>query len=495
MESGATYTPESVQAELDRQLFHLKTLYDVSHELLGLLEVKAILKNFLFMTTGNFGVVHGFVLVHDVRAQGPQQMVSIGFGDTELLIPEKELDTLLQEHPSGSVLTRNANATQQPFDFLPPDIIIALPFHVDNDCTGCLGLGSKIIGEPYTEDDKDLLKTLVNNLVVSVKNARASEALQEAYEEVSSLNKAKDKAINHLSHELKTPLASLLGALAQLKRKLAPVPQEEWQRTMERADRNLQRLIDLQFEVEDIMLDREYKSLALLSKLLDQCADVLETLALEQSGNGDLVQRIRERIEESFGTRDLEPEEIALDRFVAEKIEQLKPLFSHRELELHTEIQRTTPIRIPRDPLDKLFIGLTKNSVENTPDEGKIEISVKNRRRGVELVVHDYGVGIPEQHRKRIFEGFYPTQEIIAYSSKKPFEFNAGGKGADLLRLNIFSERFGFKLDMSSSRCRHIPLESDICPGRVSTCRFCTGPDDCFGSGETVFTAFFPLPR
>ena len=485
--------PESIQTELDRQLFHLKTLYDVSHELLGLLEVKAILKNFLFMTTGNFGVVHGFVLVHDVRAQDPQQMVSIGFRDTELLIPENEVDTLLENHPPGSVLTRDD--AQQSFDSLPPDIIIALPFHVDDDCTGCLGLGPKIIGEPYTEDDKDLLKTLINNLVVSIKNARASEALQEAYEEVSSLNKAKDKAINHLSHELKTPLAALLGALAQLKRKLAPVPQEEWQRAMERAERNLQRLLDLQFEVEDIMQDREYKSLNMLSKLLDQCADVLETLVVEQSGNGDLVQRIRERIEERFGTPDVDIEEIALDRFVAEKIEQLKPLFSHRDLELRTEIQRTTPIRMPRDPLNKLFSGLTKNAVENTPDEGKIEISVKNKRRGVELVVHDYGVGIPEPHRKRIFEGFYPTQEIIAYSSKKPFEFNAGGKGADLLRLNIFSERFGFKLSMSSSRCRHIPLESDICPGRISTCRFCTGPEDCYGSGETIFTVFFPLPR
>ena len=35
-----------------------------------------------------------------------------------------------------------------------------------------------------------------------------------------------------------------------------------------------------------------------------------------------------------------------------------------------------------------------------------------------------------------ISEGFFTTQDTMAYSSKKPFDFNAGGKGADLLRIN-----------------------------------------------------------
>ena len=54
--------PEAVQAELDRRLFHLKTLYDVSQHLLGTLEVEQALKDFLLMTMGNFGVVEGFCL-------------------------------------------------------------------------------------------------------------------------------------------------------------------------------------------------------------------------------------------------------------------------------------------------------------------------------------------------------------------------------------------------------------------------------------------------
>jgi len=107
-------------------------------------------------------------------------------------------------------------------------------------------------------------------------------------------------------------------------------------------------------------------------------------------------------------------------------------------------------------------------------------------------VVHDYGVGIVEEDQKRIFEGFFATQETMDYSSKRPFDFNAGGKGADLLRMKIFSERYNFKIEMSSSRCGFIPTESDICPGRISACRFCNSAEDCYRSGGTTFTFTFP---
>jgi light-regulated signal transduction histidine kinase (bacteriophytochrome) len=151
-------------------------------------------------------------------------------------------------------------------------------------------------------------------------------------------------------------------------------------------------------------------------------------------------------------------------------------------------------VRIPPEVLEKLIIGLVKNAIENTPDEGKIEIAVRKIGNGAALKVHDFGVGITEAHQRRIFEGFFPTQETTKYSSKNPYDFNAGGKGADLLRLKIFSERFHFKLDVASVRCRHIPLASDICPGKISQCQHCQSVKDCCLSGETIFTALFQSP-
>jgi signal transduction histidine kinase len=119
-------------------------------------------------------------------------------------------------------------------------------------------------------------------------------------------------------------------------------------------------------------------------------------------------------------------------------------------------------------------------------------VTVRKKGEGSELVVRDYGVGITEENQKRIFEGFFTTQETMDYSSKRPFDFNAGGKGADLLRMKIFSERYNFRIDMASSRCPCLPEESDVCPGKISQCKYCKGKPECHRSGGTTFTLFFP---
>ncbi|MBW1784976.1 MAG: ATP-binding protein, partial [Deltaproteobacteria bacterium] len=136
--------------------------------------------------------------------------------------------------------------------------------------------------------------------------------------------------------------------------------------------------------------------------------------------------------------------------------------------------------------------GLVKNAIENTPDEGKIEVNVQKKANDAEMVLRDFGVGITEENQRRIFEGFFATQETIDYSSNRPFDFNAGGKGADLLRMKIFSERYHFTIDMTSSRCRYIPKEGDICPGIISECPFCVKKEDCLVSGGTVFRLQVP---
>ena len=107
-------------------------------------------------------------------------------------------------------------------------------------------------------------------------------------------------------------------------------------------------------------------------------------------------------------------------------------------------------------------------------------------------MVRDYGVGIIGDDQHRIFEGFWTTQETMDYSSKREFDFNAGGKGADLLRMKIFSERYHFKIDMISSRCRWLPPEKPNCPGDTAMCPHCETEADCYHSGGSMFTVVFP---
>jgi PAS domain S-box-containing protein len=344
----------------------------------------------------------------------------------------------------------------------------------------------------FDEGDVELLSLIGGTVALSIENARYAKEITEAYREVAGLNRAKDRMINRLSHELKTPTSVLLASLNILAKRLRQQPEETWKPTFDRAWRNLERILGIQYQVEDIMEGRHYQTREMLHILLDQCADELQSMVAEETGEGPLIDRIRKKIDALYSTKEMKISEFSLDRFVEWRIRELKPNFANREIEMVTHLEPAPNICVPEDVLAKVVDGLIRNAVEATPDEGRIEILVHRKGEGCELVIHDLGVGITDENQRRIFEGYFMTQDVMSYSSKRPFEFNAGGKGADLLRMKIFSERFNFKIEMNSSRCRYIPKDRDECPGRISKCRFCKTRTDCFHSGSTTFTIYFP---
>jgi PAS domain S-box-containing protein len=369
--------------------------------------------------------------------------------------------------------------------------LLEVPLRGQNRIFGVVGAINKKEGI-FEEADVETLMMIAGTVALSIENARVSEKLRNAYDEVTSLNKAKDKAIHHLSHELRTPVAVLNGSLKLLQAKLKVLPEEQWKAILERMHRSLNRISDIEYEADDIMREKETKSYHMLSTILDQCADELETLIAEEVGEGPVIGRVREKIEEIFGPKEVVSEKIRLHEFVKERLDELRPSFTHRKMEISTDLEAGPPILIPRDVLQKVFDGLLKNAVENTPDEGRIDVGVRKMGADMVMTVRDYGVGINEEPQKRIFEGFFDTREIMAYSSGRPFDFNAGGRGADLLRMKIFSERYKFKIDMDSSRCVFLRDKSDGCPGRISICPDAKDKQICYGSGGTTFTISFP---
>ncbi len=76
--------------------------------------------------------------------------------------------------------------------------------------------------------DMDLMTMLGGTVAISIENARFSDALKDAYRDVAFLNRARGRAINHLSHELKTPVAVLIASLQILKKNLHPFQTPDW---------------------------------------------------------------------------------------------------------------------------------------------------------------------------------------------------------------------------------------------------------------------------
>ena len=68
------------------------------------------------------------------------------------------------------------------------------------------------------------------------------------------------------------------------------------------------------------------------------------------------------------------PEKIDLSDFVENRLRKLQTCFSHRKVAVQTRLDPSPAIFMPIEPLRKTFDGLVRNAIENTPDQGKIEI-------------------------------------------------------------------------------------------------------------------------
>jgi signal transduction histidine kinase len=190
--------------------------------------------------------------------------------------------------------------------------------------------------------------------------------------------------------------------------------------------------------------------------------------------------------------QDTEIEDLPLFPIVAQALERAKQRASHRDLHFLFEGAKHLSIHLDRRILNDVLDGLLKNAIENTPDEGLIRISSEQKDADTLVMVEDFGIGITKENQAFIFDGFFHTQETDLYTSKSPYDFYAGGKGLDLHRMKLYGQRFGFNLSVESRRCVYIPTDRDLCPGRISACSHCKGPEDCYASGGSTFTVSFP---
>ena len=210
---------ERIQTELDRRVYYMKTLYDVSKDIFGSVEYEPILKNFLLMTMGNFGIAEGFILTVDIPSREINGFVSLGFqGDDISLLRTGGSEILLTD---DLVKSMQSEADLKTCGLLPSGMICAFPFVVDTDCTGIMGLGAKLIGEPYNKGDEELLDTLVNNLVVSLKNARSFEEIKSLNRDLQEKNIQLETALDQLKASMRK--VELLESIKENLSKFVPV--------------------------------------------------------------------------------------------------------------------------------------------------------------------------------------------------------------------------------------------------------------------------------
>ena len=261
-----------------------------------------------------------------------------------------------------------------------------------------------------------------------------------------SMQRARQRAVHHLSHELTTPLAIIDASLPKLARQdLLP---EERQRNFDRIRRNLTRLREVQQIVQQIVAPPDYK-----------------------------------------------PRPFPIVPFVLDALDTFRKQSSSRSVALLQRLQPVDSSVIDPDILKTVLQTLVKNAIENTPDGGTVTVILESSPAGPMLRVEDRGVGILRQDQPFIFEAFHHTQDTERYSTKKPFDFNAGGKGLELMQLKMLAEEGFIDIGFETTRCLHLPTHREHCPGSISLCEHVKDERGCRESGGSTFSVLFKGPH
>jgi len=372
--------------------------------------------------------------------------------------------------------------------------MLSVPLILKNKTIGVVTVANKLHGE-FDNIDTEMLTMVTNTVALPIENTRIHEKLQNSYKELKTLNHAKDKVVNHLAHELKTPIAVLGASLKLLSKKYKAegLRSQLINNIFERGIRNLNRILEIQYEAEDLLKKKDFKAYKILNKLATACKDEFAILIENETENIDVLDRVNETIDAIFGPRKVHAQTIYLDEYIPKLLEKLRPEFIHRKCLLNTQIDETVAVHIPPEILEKITTGIIRNAFEYTPDNSKIDIILKKSENYSELIIADYGIGFTKEKLHLIFENYFAPPESIDYSSKNAYDFNAGGSGFDLLRIKIFSESYNFKIWIDSSRCSVIPKDGDLCPGDLYLCKACKNQNDCFNSGGTFIHIQFQL--
>jgi signal transduction histidine kinase len=115
-----------------------------------------------------------------------------------------------------------------------------------------------------------------------------------------------------------------------------------------------------------------------------------------------------EQLARDFATMGRLPESPAAEVDLAELLGELARTSLPPEMVATVTVADGTPHIIGHyDPLRRAFGNLIRNAAEASSHHGRLEIEIKPSEDGVEVVLIDHGVGIPEPKRSRIFEPYF----------------------------------------------------------------------------------------
>jgi PAS domain S-box-containing protein len=217
---------------------------------------------------------------------------------------------------------------------------------------------------PRRTDERILqpLDVLARQAADVIERAQADADLRSAYEQAEAATRAKDEFLAVVSHELRSPLTSILGYARLLKTEKGNNPK-------------VAHFVDV--------IERNGKAqLQLIEDLLDTARIIRGKLKLE-----------------------VKPLDLA--GVITAAVDVVRPAAQAKDIRLHSSLDPLAG-QITGDPdrLQQVVWNLLSNAIKFTPPGGRVEIALERADPFVQVVIRDTGRGIDPQFLPHVFERF-----------------------------------------------------------------------------------------
>ena len=228
----------------------------------------------------------------------------------------------------------------------------------------------EVLGNSFVEMSKTLTEYHAD---LEKKVQLATQSLEQANARLTELNEKKSDFIAQISHELRTPMTSIKGAMEYLTAKVPKIAQRS-------------------SDTQDIMefLDVIKKNADRLIRMVNDTLDL-------------------ERIES--GMFDLQYENINLLSLIKEVVISFQSTTNERDITFKIVSSPDIYVHADQDRIGQVLINLMSNAINFSPDGSEILISVSVSQGKATVTVTDEGPGIPEGIREKIFDKFYKVGE------------------------------------------------------------------------------------
>jgi len=295
--------------------------------------------------------------------------------DVVVLLPERETLKIHAQNPSLK-LSQNELAVamwayqhSEPAghgtETLPATTLRCLPLKTARGIIGVLGIWPSHSNGSMAIEQARLLDSFASQAALAIERANLVEQSRQI-QILQATEKLQSALLNSISHDLRTPLVSITGALSSI--------QEEGVSLDEATRRNL--------------VESAYEDAQRLNHLVGNLLDMTRIQAGAMK-----IKREPCDVQDVIGS--------ALDR-LSERI-------------LGRKVEVDIPSDLPLVPMDfvlivQVLVNLLDNALKYSKPDSPIEVTARVVDHMLEIQVADRGVGIPSQDLARVFDKFYRVQ-------------------------------------------------------------------------------------